>query len=1307
MAETETHDTLLGELRRLNLYPPEERQLAELRFKLDIKFSGTQAPQSGLESAKYAIFIYGLGLKAIELEAEQGGRTTHIAEDDDTTADICLDNLALMGPCGRNLAAQLLCNRLLPFSRVKAWFSRQPDKTAIAVADRMLAVHHGEVPERIKFAESVLELAGDMDISECVDFFNENGTRKGQLTFSSLARFLIGNYGKECREKLFSPQDLNDINVCVDSLPPYPDSGLVDDVSFHLKTMDPIIMEKVLRTVDRLADEIDDELLKEILPLAKSPSLPLAKAAMDVLARFGGSRRGRIFTQVFNEAPRLRAELINRLPLLSGENLSRFMSDISDVFHTPVLAVLFATISEEDPQCFAGILSNVLKESRSNKKSSLKPVLARIMETDSLAEPGRPEMPEGKNAPGIDFIKQGGPIVLNIEQKEVEQTGFKRIFGKQTVQSDGMADIFSDGQITNQRLHKLNKWKSLSHGLAFQNSVFSACEFKDSFFEECSFKKCTFEGCTFSDTIFLESKFKDCNFNSCSLDESTFYDCTLEHCSFKNSQLDSAVFFLSHLKKSKLTAVAVPGVYFCRTRFTQSTFHVCDLREAFFYKGQIKGCDFSLCDFETALFRDSGVNGSHFIQCNMSSCRAMNVRTEIPQLLKAMERTFAAKLAEREKQKKRSAGFGDINEYGRGVLYKTIKRWFAFKDIERCHTLFARNNSRRINWTESKLNNNSRKLFKILPALLHTNVFELKTGMEQSTPGARIKGYELSPQHIELLDELFPDIKYEAGAESAIPIEAFMSIGSTGTIAQTPDSDLDLWVCCDFKGIAAESRIELHTKLQAIEKWAMQEFNLEIHFFIMDTRDIRNNRFGLSDEESSGSAQSAILKEEFYRTALLLAGKPPLWWFSPPEASEKAYANSKKRLDLLKGKDYYTDLGNIPNIPVEEFFGASLWQIVKGVKSPFKSIMKLGLLELYTSDNRYSLLCEKLKANIVSGKRRIRRVDPYMRLYRDLADFYRSRDHDDYIWLTAMALRLKCGLVGEKGIRHAPFRPEEIELMEFALNLSGDEASGAFAGFKDLSDFRSVVELGRRINQFMVNTYIKIRGEQDKIPGVAITPEDLTRLGRIIFSTFAKRTNKILRLSLPGPRTHFFKTINISRSESDKNWIIQGEYPDESGARNILTPIESGPDLNFMLVWLALNGLYSKNMQIKTDISSGPLREREIAKLFTELMNFFPPKETFNVPIEETLNAERLEKGFFIVNLCVPPESQKVQEAHFVYRTNWGEVFCKPLKVNVKLVETPEEYLKGELGSLCDGDFRLGQFVPHNSECPFLKIPVV
>ena len=387
-----------------------------------------------------------------------------------------------------------------------------------------------------------------------------------------------------------------------------------------------------------------------------------------------------------------------------------------------------------------------------------------------------------------------------------------------------------------------------------------------------------------------------------------------------------------------------------------------------------------------------------------------------------MQHTFAAKLSNRERHKKRSTGFGEINEYGRGVLHKVIKRWFALKDIEHCHACFAENNSRRLNWAESKLDSRSKKFLKIMPALLHTNVFEIKSGIDPQGMGSRLCDYELSPQVIDLLEEFFPDIKYDIGTQSSVPIEAFMSIGSTGTIAQTTDSDFDCWVCCNFAGKPVESREKLSVKLQAIERWAMTEFALEVHFFIMDTREIRDNLFGLSDEESSGSAQSAILKEEFYRTALLLAGKPPLWWFTPPEAGEKAYDDSRKKVSLLKGKDFCVDLGNIPNIPVEEFFGASLWQIVKGIKSPFKSIMKFGLLELYTSDSKYSLLCEKLKKNIISGKRRIRRVDPYMRLYEDLADFYRTRGHDEYIWLTAWPCALNAGWSAKK-----KFSPHQAE----------------------------------------------------------------------------------------------------------------------------------------------------------------------------------------------------------------------------------------------------------------------------------------
>ena len=147
MAATETHDTLLDELRRLTIYPPEERQLAELRYKLEGKFSRADNPPEELKAAKYGVLLHAMAVKAIEKEAEDSGKISYSPVETDSTAAICLDYLAQMGICGRNLAALILCHRSLPFSRVKEWFDSQQDETAVAVADRVLVVNPGDVPK--------------------------------------------------------------------------------------------------------------------------------------------------------------------------------------------------------------------------------------------------------------------------------------------------------------------------------------------------------------------------------------------------------------------------------------------------------------------------------------------------------------------------------------------------------------------------------------------------------------------------------------------------------------------------------------------------------------------------------------------------------------------------------------------------------------------------------------------------------------------------------------------------------------------------------------------------------------------------------------------------------------------------------------------------------------------------------------------------------------------------------------------------------------------------------------------------------
>lgn len=417
MVEELTQDTLLRELRRLNLYPPQAHQLEELRLKIEARINRSESPHDDLELARYGALLYGLAIRVLEGDVDEEGLSSSVFEETESVPFICIDMLARIGICGRTMAADLLCNPGLPLLLIRDWFAKIPTGTAISVADRILALSRKDAGDRVALAREVLENATAMERWDAVDFFQRNGTRKGQLTFSTLDNFMTGSYGAQCRKSLNAPETLEEISECADSMPPYPEKELVIDVAFHLRTMDPVIMRKVLRAVERLADEVDDRTLKKIVPLAMSPSIFLAKAAMDVIAKFGGTRRGRIFARVFNESTQTRAELINRLPLLSGDDFAQFMNNIPKGFHIPVISTLFSTVSDEDPECFGKIMASMIKGAQSRRKNNLARLVKDMLERDSLAEPPAPVMGEGRILQGDYFVRFGAPIVLNIMKK--------------------------------------------------------------------------------------------------------------------------------------------------------------------------------------------------------------------------------------------------------------------------------------------------------------------------------------------------------------------------------------------------------------------------------------------------------------------------------------------------------------------------------------------------------------------------------------------------------------------------------------------------------------------------------------------------------------------------------------------------------------------------------------------------------------------------------------------------------------------------------------------------------------------------
>ena len=69
---------------------------------------------------------------------------------------------------------------------------------------------------------------------------------------------------------------------------------------------------------------------------------------------------------------------------------------------------------------------------------------------------------------------------------------------------------------------------------------------------------------------------------------------------------------------------------------------------------------------------------------------------------------------------------------------------------------------------------------------------------------------------------------------------------------------------------------------------------------------------------------------------------------------------------------HYIDLGNIQSIPKKEYYGALIWQIFKGIRNAFKSVIKMALVEKYyyaTQDD--PLLCNQFKHQWMNTQTRI------------------------------------------------------------------------------------------------------------------------------------------------------------------------------------------------------------------------------------------------------------------------------------------------------------------------------------------------
>ena len=279
----------------------------------------------------------------------------------------------------------------------------------------------------------------------------------------------------------------------------------------------------------------------------------------------------------------------------------------------------------------------------------------------------------------------------------------------------------------------------------------------------------------------------------------------------------------------------------------------------------------------------------------------------------------------------------------------------------------------------------------MIPLLLNTNAPDLPGNVPGSRVPCGVYDYMPSPRMVDFVAKRFPNTILSKNKVEHPFIQMIALIGSCGTIAYTKQSDFDFWICYHEGSYDREAIGQFKAKLRTIESWIFDKYNMEIHFYLNEISRVRNNIFADDDEQLSGSSIGVLLKEEFLRSSIVLNGKMPFWLVVPSNADDATYDRWHAAAQETALADRFIDLGNLVSIRQEDFLAAALFQILKSLGNPFKSIIKLGLLERYLNnymDNPF--ICNIIKKNIHQGKMGYHEIDAYVIMFDYVYDYYSS-----------------------------------------------------------------------------------------------------------------------------------------------------------------------------------------------------------------------------------------------------------------------------------------------------------------------------
>ena len=566
-------------------------------------------------------------------------------------------------------------------------------------------------------------------------------------------------------------------------------------------------------------------------------------------------------------------------------------------------------------------------------------------------------------------------------------------------------------------------------------------------------------------------------------------------------------------------------------------------------------------------------------------------------------------------------------------------------DINTVKKRFLALNRDHLNRTADALRNRQRQVLDMLPLLFHVNHPIFPGFISKNTP-AGVSDYSPSKRSLDAGKKLVRSFEYKRRALARFDLLSIFLMGSSGTIAYSEDSDFDIWLCHQ-PDLKPEQLNELQQKATAIERWAAT-YEMEVHFFLMNAQNFKKGEQIELSVESSGSAQHYLLLEEFYRTGILLAGRYPIWWLVPPkeEANYDQYVHDIKHKRFIRENEAI-DFGGIPQAPVEEFFGAALWQIYKGIDSPYKSVLKLMLMEAYA--NKYpdtDLLCLRFKQAIQDGVTDIASIDPYVMLYRKVEEYLLSRNEAERLEVVRRCFYFK---VNERlGV---PDNPRQVSwqrevMREITESWEWDEnyfnmldSRPTWKIHRVLEERKSLVNVLTASYQFLSN-FARKHAELTKI-----NQRDLNILGRKLYAAFERKTGKIeiVNRGISDNVWEGHLSIHQTGTGMQSGWVLyQGIVNIED--TDSVKSLKRAPNVIELIAWCFLNKLMDGNTVIALYTRDSILTLKDINSIYRCLNQLFPDAELNATGMDELSESPKYVNTALFINVGVEPLMAHIRE---------------------------------------------------------------